>query len=399
MKKPLKVLSFSFLVWGLICLVIPDKAHSLSLSFVRFASHTDEGLIVGSSLEITGAGNIYAVDGFNNSLQALHPSSEFFSINNSLSPASSNNGEFRWQKYLSIDKSGNLYRSSQITSSNANNVYVVDGINNQLQALSLSNGNLHLVDGINNSISVFNPASNLSDSSENNNPPSQFSWLKTLSLDQTGKPKQSNQIHFTNANHNFYPLDGINQQFQAHVSETRVKKNDNFYLIDGINNQLNVLPNNSEIVDFLNSFKQTYNYHWDWESNFSIDQDINGFADLLENLSQANSLASLENGKFYNDFLPNNWLDLLKSKDNFNSYQVKNIYSDSPKNIYFIDGINNQIQYWQDLQVNDKDNIYLINGINSKVEIIAVPESSPVLALTLLLMGFIATALAAKTNN
>ncbi|ACK70705.1 protein of unknown function DUF1555 [Gloeothece citriformis PCC 7424] len=281
---PLTILSFSSVILG-----TSSKAVSLDFKFSRFVTNGDNGLVMGSSLEITGGGNIYVIDGFNNKIQVVNP----------LPPVSSsntNNGLFRWVKSLSLDREGNLQRHNEITSNGIQNIYLADGINNTLQVYndnsntgsSSNTNNVHSVDGINNSIEILpddfdgsevfdsaNSDSNYSwewsfneqNETGNNSDLSFFaalfgngefanngefsfpdvltsdnreSWLANLPLDEMGNFSQTTNFNLTDVD-KVYKIDGINNQILG-VSNSLIDELGNVYFVDGINNTLEILP-------------------------------------------------------------------------------------------------------------------------------------------------------------
>ena len=131
---------------SLTVLAIAAKATSLSLDFSRTVNNTNNNPLVSSGIKIDNANNIYVVDGINNALEALDTSAWY-------SPP------------ISPDE------TVKIKLSNSGDIYFLDGINNTLQVLDdtsiglfqtgsstpSANGNAFLLDEFNKSIEITNP--------------------------------------------------------------------------------------------------------------------------------------------------------------------------------------------------------------------------------------------------
>lgn len=144
---------------------------------------------------------------------------------------------------------------------------------------NLYSNNVNLIDGINNSLKVVNSNTSLTSGSNSDNN-EQFSWVKTLSLDQNGNFSWSNEITYNGTN-NVYIVDGINNKLQAlAVNDNSLG---NIYLVDGINNSLQVLPNNSALVDVSENLNNESEYDWNWSFNSQSDQGLDFFANLFGN--------------------------------------------------------------------------------------------------------------------
>ncbi len=168
MKKAIANLLFVVFSSSLAVLMTTLEATSSTLKFSRLVSTPNDNLLmVTSRLEINTKGDIYAIDGINNSLQVdelsrNNNSREVYFVdgfNNNLqvtnlsnNTTNNNNGRFLWSNFLVLDRNGNVYRSSRISSGETDSAYAIDGINNQLN--SSGNGEAYIVDGINNSFDV-----------------------------------------------------------------------------------------------------------------------------------------------------------------------------------------------------------------------------------------------------
>jgi hypothetical protein len=327
MKKAIANLLFVILSSSVTVLINTLEASSSTLKFSRLVTSPNDGLlIVASRLEINTAGDIYVIDGINNSLQVdersrINDSREVYFVdgfNNNLqvknlssNAANNSNGRFLWSNFLVLDKNGNVYRSSRITSGETDSVYAIDGINNQLK--SSGNGEAYLVDGINNSFQVTNPP-------DSNNSNRQFRWLRSLRINDEGNFDRSRKSSFSK-DKDVYGVDGLNNQVNLDISQSN--RSGRTFVFDGINNQ----P--SETI--LNR----------GELPFSVGDETF------------------------------NWIDELDLGETNTVYQFKEIKAEKNENIYFSDGFNNEVK---GAISEENGNVYFVNGINNFFQI-GLPSS------------------------
>jgi hypothetical protein len=321
MKKAIANLSVVVLSSSLAFFMTAQEALSSTLKFSRLASSPDDGLlIVASRLEIDTVGDIYAIDGINNSLQVdelsrSNNSREAYVVdgfNNSLkvinlsSNNNNNDGRFLWSNFLVLDRNGNVYRSSRITSGETDSVYAIDGINNQLN--SKGNGEAYIVDGINNSFQVTNPAESIKGDR-------QFRWLRSLRINDEGNFDRKREAFF-GTDKNVYGVDGLNNQVNLSISQSN--REGKTFVFEGINNQPSEISLNRGELPF-----------------------------------------SFSDGAF-------DWIDELDLGETNTVYQSREIAISNDENLYFSNGFNNEVK--GSLSEGNGD-VYFVNGINNFFQI------------------------------
>lgn len=320
MKKAIAHSLLIVLSSSLNVLITTLEASSSTLKFSRLVSTPDDGwLIVASRLEINTEGDIYAIDGINNSLQVdelsrTNNSREVYfvdGINNSLqvtnlssNTTNNSNGRFLWSNFLVLDRNGNVYRSSRITSGETDSIFAIDGINNQLN--SSGNSEAYLVDGINNSFDVTNPA----ESSSSNR---QFRWLRSLRINKEGNFDREASF---GKDKNVYGVDGLNNQVNLDISQS--DRSGRTFVFDGINNQSSQISLNQGKLPFSISDRRAFN----WIDELDLGE--------MNTVYQSKEIKARENENIY-------------FSDGFNN-EVKGSISDGNGDVYFVNGINNFFQ-------------------------------------------------------
>ncbi|MGF1479809.1 MAG: PEP-CTERM sorting domain-containing protein [Cyanophyceae cyanobacterium] len=307
---------------------------------------------VASAIKISNANNIYVVDGINNVLEVLDSSVWFTSA---------------------LNQTG-------IDASKKTNVYFVDGINNTLQVLddttigvlaatdgqdsfAPARGNAFLVDDFNQSIAVGDPNNTgliATNGSRNG--------LLTLPANAANSPDDT------------YIVDGFNNRLEITNRKGVPRANplvpvaySNFFAgetsIEEIRDELGALIANvssSESGSFEEAFSDIADGPFDSASDEELEADIinnvgnpNRNLGWVKNLSvnepvnAAGSNLSLQRGAYSGGTAINSQIDITSEQ----------------LGVHLIDGFNNALQVIKTSEIADKESVYLVDGINNSLQI------------------------------
>ena len=318
---------------GLMVSAIAPKATSLTLDFSRTVSNPSNDIFVSSGININNANNIYVVDGINNSLEVLDPS---------------------------------VWFPADPIPSNKPNIYFLNGINNTLQVLDLTSasgittdtGNIFLLDDFNKNLAIADPNT---------------TGLLSSSGSRNGRLNIPNSA-IQNPSDNYYLVDGFNNSLEITnrsgvnpANETPPAAQTFFAGSSGIEpQQLDALRSSGGTSLAENSFGRIASGSFGGVAEQQIIDSIGNLNSELgwrKNLSVDEKTLSLQRSVSSGDWKIDSPISASKASgvhlvDGFNN-ALQVIKSENSESVYLVDGTNNS------LQVSDTSNQFSLFGENN----------------------------------
>ena len=307
---------------GLIVSAIAPKATSLTLDFSRTVSNPSNDIFVSSGININNANNIYVVDGINNSLEVLDPS---------------------------------VWLPTSIKNTSKPNIYFLNGINNTLQVLDNTQagasgktpdklGNVFLLDEFNKNLAIAAPNT---------------TGLISSSGSRNGRLNIPNSA-IQNPTDNYYLVDGFNNSLEitnrsgANPANKTPPAAQTFFAGSSSNQpQQFDSPRNGGTSLAENQFSSIPNRAFE---GVAQEQQI------IDSIGNPNS----ELGWRKNLSVDENTLSLKRSVSSGDWEIDSPIIASKASGVHLVDGFNNALQV---IKSEEAESVYLVDGTNNSLQV------------------------------